>query len=367
MFDMRPLVLIAGLSVAACSQPEPAADQDAEMPPAETATAEAPVTEIPASEPVADAEPASTPAEIEITEWPVPWEGRPRDPYTTDGQTVWFVGQVNSYIASLDVASGEMTRIDLREGAGPHNLIVEPGGDVWYAGNRDGHIGLYAVDSATFDYVDTPRETAADPHTLIFNADGDIWFTSQRANSIGFMDVETRELTILPVATPSARPYGIRMAPDGRIWVALFGTNKLAVVDPQSLQVTEFDLPRETARPRRLDVTSDGRVWYGDYSDGYLGALDPATGEITEWPMPSGDSARPYALIADDSDRVWFVETGTSPNYFVGFDTRSEEIVSVTPIPSGGGVIRHMQFLADTQEIWFGTDAGTIGRASLGD
>lgn len=364
-----PIILLASLAVAACSDGRetepPASPADvAAMTPAGSPAA----GETAATRPAADAGPGQADGEIaaiDIQEWNVPWEGRPRDPYTLDGETVWFVGQQNSYIARLDVASGEMERIDLREGAGPHNLIVAPDGDVWYAGNRDAHIGRYDVDSGAFEYIDTPEDTARDPHTLVWDGNGDIWFTSQGANSVGFLDVSERAVEILPVPTEGARPYGIKIAPDGTVWVALFGTHKLASVDPDTMQLTEHALPREDSRPRRIGITSDGRIWYGDYSGGYLGVLDPDTGEAAEWAMPSGENARPYALAVDGQDRIWFVETGVSPNWFVGFDPASEAFFSVTAIPSEGGVVRHMQYLPQTGEIWFGSDMGTIGRARV--
>jgi len=106
-------------------------------------------------------------------------------------------------------------------------------------------------------------------------------------------------------------------------------------------------------------------IWYGDYARGYLGRLDPAGGTVTEWAMPSGENARPYAFATDGQDRIWFVETGVDPNYFVGFDPRTEEFFSITGIPSGGGVVRHMQYLPEREEIWFGSDMGTIGRARI--
>lgn len=353
---------IAALGLAACSP-----SSNTPQSPATPATPSSAVAE-PETRPADSVEPPADNRElaaIDIQEWDVPWEGRPRDPYTLDGQTVWFVGQRNSYLGRLDVASGEMTRIELREGAGPHNQIVDADGDVWYAGNRDAHIGRYDVETGEFEIIDTPADTARDPHTLIFDANGDIWFSSQHANSVGFLDVSECSVEIIPVPTESARPYGVKIAPDGTIWFALFGTHKLASVDPATMELTEYDLPRESIRPRRIGITSDGRIWYGDYADGYLGALDPESGEITEWAMPSGENARPYAMAVDGQDRVWFVETGVDPNYFVGFDPASEEFFSITGIPSTGGVVRHMHYLAATGEIWFGSDMRTIGRAQV--
>ena len=305
------------------------------------------------------------PAAVDIQEWEVPWEGRPRDPFTRDGEAVWFVGQANSYLGRLDVATGAMSRIDMREGAGPHNLIVGTDGRVWYAGNRDAHIGIYDPSTEAFDFIETDPTAVADPHTQIFDGQGHIWFTAQGSNSVSRLDMESRTIETMMVPTERARPYGIKQAPDGRIWVALFGTYKLASIDPETLVLTEHDLPRETARPRRLDITSDGRIWYGDYADGFLGVLDPSDGTVREWPMPSGANSRPYAMAVDGRDRIWFVETGVDPNWFVGFDPDSETFFSITGIPSGGGVVRHMHYLAATGEIWFGSDMGTIGRAAV--
>ncbi len=57
--------------------------------------------------------------------------------------------------------------------------------------------------------------------------------------------------------------------------------------------------------------------------------------------------------------------TGVRPNLFVGFDTQAEKIVSITPVPSGGGTVRHMDYHPQTGSVWFGTDAGTIGMAEV--
>jgi len=308
--------------------------------------------------------PESSP--IEIREWKVPWENtRPRDPYVDAQGKVWFVGQTGHYVASLDPASGEFKRYELEPGTGPHNLIVDAEGQVWYAGNLKAHIGR--LDPATGKIVKYPMPDAAarDPHTLVFDSRGDIWFTVQGGNFVGKLERASGKVTLLPVATPRARPYGILLDAKGNVWFNLFGSDKLGFIDPAKMQIEEITMPRAEARGRRIDLTSDGRIWYVDYAGGQLGAYDPATRQFKEWPAPSGASSRPYAMAVDDQDRIWFVETGVRPNKFVGFDPRSEKFFSVTDIASGGGAVRHMVFHKPTGSIWFGTDAGTIGRATL--
>ncbi len=303
---------------------------------------------------------------VEIREWQVPWENtRPRDPYVDGQNRVWFVGQRADYVAVLHPESGEFTRFDLEPGAGPHNLIVDRDGYVWYAGNRAAHIGKLDPRTGAITKFPMPDEAARDPHTLVFNSRGDIWFSVQGGNFVGKFTVSSGTVQLVPVPTSRARPYGIVIDQNDRPWFTEFGTNKLGTVDPATMELTEIELPREGARPRRLEVTSDGAIWYVDFAEDYLGRYDPGTGNIEEWATPGGAGSRPYGMAVDDTDRLWFVETGSDPNRFVGFDAKSREYLDITEIESGGGSVRHMYFHAPSRTVWFGTDANTIGRARL--
>lgn len=308
----------------------------------------------------------------ELQEWEVPYESsRPRDPMVAPDGRVWFVGQAAGYVAVFDPETEEFTKYDT-EGVRPHNLIVDADGIVWYAGNTDSHIGR--LDPATGEirkhYM--PDDRARDPHTLIFDSEGDIWFTVQGGNFVGKLWTDTGEIRLVEALQVeggrrgnSSRPYGIVLDSSDRPWIALFATNHIATVDPETFELRTYELPWENALPRRIAVTSDDIVWYGDWTRGTLGRLDPETGDVTEFPLPSGEQARPYAMLADDTDRVWVVETGVEPNRFVGFDPMSREFIGSADVPSGGGTVRHMYFDAETNAIWFGADTNTIGVAEL--
>jgi virginiamycin B lyase len=303
---------------------------------------------------------------VVITEWLVPYEeSRPRDPFVAPDGRVWFVGQRTDYAAVFAPQTGEFERFDLPEGTGPHNLIVDSDGTVWYAGNRAAHIGKLDPVTGEIEQIATPDPPAGDPHTLVFAPDGNIWFTVQGGNVVGLLQTTTGEMRLLPVETARARPYGIVAAPNGRPWIALFGTNKLATVDTETMRLSEIALPRNDARPRRLVLTSDGNVWYVDHAKGFLGRYSPTNGRFEEWEMPSGSSSRPYAMAVDDRDRLWIVETGVTPNRFVGFDPATGAFFAATEIESGGGSVRHMHYDQRTQSIWFGTDTNYLGRAQL--
>ncbi len=311
------------------------------------------------------AAPARAETAVDIREWKVPYENsRPRDPFAHEAGSVWFVGQRTGYLAHLNAETGDIHKVDLKEGSGPHNLIVGSDGIVWYAGNRTALIGRYDPETKEIEEIAMPDPAARDPHTLIFDeGEENIWFTLQGANMMGRLNIASRKADLIASQTERSRPYGIKLAPDGSIWVALFGTAKLGHIDPATMELTEIDLPRDGARPRRLEVLGDGTVWYVDYAGGMLGKYDPVSKKFEEWQMPQGEGARPYGMASDGAGRLWMVATGVSPNVFMGFDPETEEFFGKTDIPSGGGTIRHMHYHAPSGAVWFGTDTNYVGRA----
>ncbi len=302
---------------------------------------------------------------VNIREWEAPYENsRPRDPFAENAHSIWFVGQRTGYLGHLDAKTGAFSKIDLKDGSHPHNVIVGSDGIVWYAGNRTALIGRYDPQTEEIEEIAMPDPAARDPHTLIMDADEKhIWFTMQSANMIGRLTIENRKVDLVPSPVERSRPYGIKIGPNGAVWVVLLGSNKLVKLDPETMDLRVIDLPREAARPRRLEVTGDGRVWYVDYAKGFLGAYEPEAEEFAEWRLPQGAAARPYGTATDASGRIWVAATGVQPNVFLGFDPKTGKWFSATDIPSGGGTVRHMHYHEPSGAVWFGTDTNFIGRA----
>lgn len=305
------------------------------------------------------------PLQLEITEWPVPWkDSRPRDPDVAPNGVIWLVGQGGDYAARFDPESEEFTRKVLPPGTGPHNLIIDRDGTLWIAGNRQAFIGRMNPYTGKLTRYTLPDDTARDPHTLVFSGKNEIWFTMQWSNFVGRLNKRSGKIDLLGMQTEQAQPYGIKIDSKGHPWIALLGTNGLATIDPKTMELKVVYLPREDARLRRLTITSDDVIWYTDYNKGYIGNYDPETGEFTEWKTPS-ERSMPYAMAADNLDRVWFVETGPQPNLLVGFDPLFGTFFSVTPIPSGAGSVRNMVYDRARNSLWFGTDTNNLAQVVL--
>ncbi len=307
----------------------------------------------------------SLPGLLEFTEWQVPWENsRPRDPYMGPDGKVWFVGQVGDYVATLDPKTGEMQKFDIPK-AGPHTVIVDNDGTPWYAGNKDRHIGKMDPETGDVMRINMP-EGVNDPHTMAFTSDGYIWFTVQHSGEAGFigrLNMADNDVDVIEVPGTNMRPYGLVIDSQDRPWIAFMGDNAIGTVDPESMTLQIIDTPTQDSIIRRIGVTSDDRIWWTDAGMGHIGVYDPEQKSMQQWPTPGGEAAGLYAMTVDHQDRIWYVETGLQPNRFIGFDSQSEQFISIDEVPSGGISIRHMVFDKASNAIWFATDANTIGKA----
>lgn len=308
----------------------------------------------------------SWPKNIDIKEWQVPWDNtRPRDPAVDSYGNVWFCGQAGNYIAMLNPATGTFKRFELSDNTNPHNLIIDSKDNVWYAGNRNSHIGkLNPVNGSIKQYA-MPGEMPIDPHTLVFNSAENVWFTAQWGNKVGFLNTQTGEVKLTAMPFDSAKPYGIKVDYDDVPWVVLFGSNKLARINPENYSVEQIPLLDKAERPRRLEITQNNLVYYLDHRLGYLGQYNPTTKHIDRWLLPEKGKAKLYGSAIDSHDRIWLALTGVTPNQIRVFDSNSKQFIANIEVPSGAGSIRYMYYHAATDEVWFGTDANTIGRVKL--
>ena len=211
---------------------------------------------------------------------------------------------------------------------------------IWFTANHKAYIGRLDPASGDVKEYAMPDPEATDPHTPVFDRKGMLWFTVQSGNFVGRLDPSSGAINLKKLPTPRSRPYGIVVDSKGTPFFCEFGANRLASISPDTLIIKEYNLP-QGARPRRLAMTSDDMVYYTDYARGRLGRLDPGTGKVEDWPSPGGVDSRPYGIAATPDGKIWYSESGVEPNTIVRFDPKVKTF-EAWPIPSGGGVVRHM-------------------------
>jgi len=279
---------------------------------------------------------------VKIEEWDVPTQNSfPHDPAAAPDGSLWFTGMYSNTLGRFDLKTGKMREYPLNiANSGAHGLVADLDGNIWFTANFKGYIGKLDPRTGKVKEYPMPDPAARDPHTLILDPAGVLWFTVQAGNFLGRLDPRTGAIRLKRSPTPNSKPYGIVINTKGIPIFCEFGTNMLASIHPDTMEITEYLLP-EGARPRRLTVGPPNMIYYTDYARGYLGRLDPEQKKVEEWASPGGSESKPYGIAATPDGAIWYSESGVRPNTIVRFDPKTRAF-STWPIPSGGGVIRHM-------------------------
>jgi len=285
---------------------------------------------------------AANAVEVTIHEWDVPTpNARPHDPAVAPDGALWFTEQMANKLGRLDPRTGRIEEFPLpTRDSGPHGLVADAAGDIWFAAIFKGYIGKLDPRTGKVKEYPMPDRRARDPHTPVLDQNGILWFTLEQSDFVGRLDPRSGEIRLKRVPTPDAVPYGMAITAEGVPFFCEFGSNKLGSIDPSTMAITEHPLPKG-ARPRRLAIAPGGAIYYSDYARGRLGRFDPSTGKVDEWPSPGGPASKPYGIAITRDGAVWYSESGVAPNTLVRFDPVAQTF-SVTPIPSGGGVVRNM-------------------------
>ena len=83
-------------------------------------------------------------------------------------------------LGRLDPGSGKITEYHPDTlSSGPHGLVADKDGNIWFTGNFAGTIGKLDPKTGRFTSYKLPDPSARDPHTPIFDRRGMLWFTVQ--------------------------------------------------------------------------------------------------------------------------------------------------------------------------------------------
>jgi len=148
--------------------------------------------------------------------------------------------------------------------SGPHGLVADRDGDIWFTANFAGYIGKLDPSTGKITEYKLPNPEARDPHTLLFDQNGILWFTVQSANMIGRLDPKTGEIKLVSSPTPHSNPYGMVITSKGVPFFCEFGSNKLASIDPATMSSVSTSCHTRTAvrggSPSRPTISFGTRI-----------------------------------------------------------------------------------------------------------
>jgi streptogramin lyase len=101
----------------------------------------------------------------------------------------------------------------------------------------------------------------------------------------------TKKLTVFPMPSTNAIPYGVVPDKYDNIWVADWGGGKILKFDTHQNNWTEYQPLTYPNQTRRLNFDYEGNLWWGIWASGTsrpgkLAKMNTATGKITEYTIP---------------------------------------------------------------------------------
>lgn len=190
--------------------------------------------------------------------------------------------------------------------------------------------------------------------SLAFDSKDNIYVGWIMGGALAKYDRATRKVSVFPVPTHNAIPYGVVADRNDNIWIALWDSGNLAKFDTNNHEWTIFAPLTYPGHVRRLNVDAQNNIWYGMWSAGKrpakLGKLDQTTGRITEYTVPRQNSS-PYDVAQDPAGDIWSADVGGSHASLWKFSPR-DQTFTLYPKPQRTADTPKIQITKDGA-IWY--------------
>jgi streptogramin lyase len=295
----------------------------------------------------------------------------PHDVVVEPSGDVVITGMFTHRLYRLKSETGALSEIPIPvvESANPRAIDRDASGRTWVVLGQPKRLAAVVADTQWRSW-----DVGMYPHSLAIAPDGKVWFNghfTREPELIGFVDPAADRVTTYPVPThPTLAkgpggpiPYEIRAGSDGRIWLGELQGNRLVALTPKTGKFQTFTLPTAHSGPRRFDVDAKGILWIPAYSANLLVRLDPATGKFTEIPLPMKDML-PYVARVDPRDGAIWLGTAAA-DVLLRYDPGPGRF-DTFPLPSKGALVRHLAVDPRTGAVWlaYGASPGIAARVA---
>jgi virginiamycin B lyase len=193
--------------------------------------------------------------------YPLP-PGSPRANLNTcafDGNgDLWFTGQ-NGVLGKLAVKTGQVTARQSPRGHGPYGICATPAGDIWYCSLAQSFIAKIDLASGESQIVDPPgRDQGA--RRVWSDSKGRIWVSEWNSGNLSLYDPQARSWRQWKLPGNSPRAYAVYVDERDVAWVSDWGSNAVFSFDPRSEKFERHALPRDGANVRQI-LGRRGEVW----------------------------------------------------------------------------------------------------------
>ncbi len=171
---------------------------------------------------------------------------------------LWFTGQ-NGIYGRLDPTTGHIKTFASPKGPGPYGISTTPDGDVYFASLAGSYIARIDLETGNVTVLEppTPDQGARRVWSDSINR---IWVSEWDSGKLGVYDPDTKTWKEWQLPGKNPLPYAVYVDEHDKVWISDFASNSFLRFDPMLESFEEFKLPSKDAKVRQI-LGSPEEVW----------------------------------------------------------------------------------------------------------
>ena len=188
-----------------------------------------------------------------------------------DGEgNCWFTGQSGVY-GKVDVKTGTVTTWDAPKGRGPYGICTTPAGDVWYCSLAGSFIAKIDLKSGESMVVEPPTKNQG-ARRVWSDSRGRIWVSEWNSGQLSMYDPKSRQWKAWMPPQKDAHTYAVYVDERDQVWISEWTGNAMYRFDPASEKFEPYAMPRPNARVRQI-LGRKGEVWLPESGTEYISVI----------------------------------------------------------------------------------------------
>lgn len=163
---------------------------------------------------------------------------------------LWFTGQGGIY-GSLDPNTGEMKVFEAPKGQGPYGICTTPDGQVYFVSLAGSYLAQIDLDTGNATVLNPPTVDQG-ARRVWSDSTGRLWITEWNAGSLGMYDPVTKKWKEWELPGQNPQPYAIFVDDKDMVWISDFSSNAIVRFNPTVEEFQTFTLPSPDAKVRQL-------------------------------------------------------------------------------------------------------------------
>jgi streptogramin lyase len=247
-----------------------------------------------------------------------------------------------------------------------HEVLISPDGMIWMPEHAEGGVRSYLLGfnpktekwdvNVDMDPTDVVRNGIKWMQSQAFDSKLNLYMGWIMGGAVSKYEKETGKVSVFPMPSTNAIPYGIVADRNDNLWIADWGSGKIVRFDTRTNAWTEFTPPTYPGQTRRPNVDYQNNIWWGIWAagkrPGKLAKLDQTTSRITEYTIPE-QNAQPYDVSQDLEGNMWFADSPSADRgAMIGKFNPKDQTFTFYPKPQFGADTPKIQLTKDGA-VWF--------------